>query len=150
MIYIDTCLLSASLLAGLFASFIFNKRDTQLQMTFDETQHKIYQLIVKERTIIFGKGLVLGILVSWFYMNWANELIANNLCSIIVITLATSIFFYTLSPKQHQMIRYLKGDQVYKWHKRGMRMRKLYMGSFLIGFIFYLLIIIKIYESQKK
>ena len=150
MICINICLLSAGLLGAMLLTMLVSNKNKyrDVKMNFTDKQKEIYSLIVKERSMIYFKGLVLGILVSMIYLYLSKELVSSNLCTIVAITMMVSIFFYLLSPKKHYMIRYMNSmEQVRKWHKIGKSMSRSYNVGFLFGLILYILVIFSIYHK---
>lgn len=149
MICINICLISAGLLGAMLGTMLLNNKNKYKKgtMGFNQKQQEIYSLIVKERSMIYFKGLVLGVLLSMIYLYLSNGLVSSNLCTIIAITLMVSVFFYLLSPKKHYMVHHMNNmTQVRKWHSIGKQMRHSYNVGFLFGLVLYILIIFSIHR----
>lgn len=146
MICINICLISAGLLGAMLTTMLSNNlKSKNEQMGFTQKQQEIYSLIVKERTMIYFKGLVLGVLVSMIYLYLSKGLVASNLCTIIAITLMVSTFFYLLSPKKNYMVQHMTSiEQVRKWNIIGKKMKRSHNVGFLFGLVLYILIIFSI------
>lgn len=146
MICINICLISAGLLGAMLTTMLSNNlKSKNEQMGFTQKQKEIYSLIVKERTMIYFKGLVVGVLVSMIYLYLSKGLVASNLCTVIAITLMVSTFFYLLSPKKHYMVQHMTSiEQVRKWNTISKKMKRSYNVGFLFGLVLYILIIFSI------
>ena len=154
MICINVCLISSGLLGAMLMTMLLSnkKQYNQNKLQFNDTQQKIYKLIARERGIIYFKGLILGVLLSSIYIYLTKDMITSNLCTVIAITMMTSVFYYLLAPKKHYMIQYMTSiEQARQWQKIGKKMRHSYNIGFLFGVVLYILVIFTIAnESQKK
>lgn len=110
----------------------------------DSNQTKIYLNIIQERSNIFTKGLLLGLIIScliaYYVYNTKKCKIINVFCIFIGITLLTTTIFYMLYPKTKYIIPYLNtSKQRIYWINIYKTFNRYKYISIIIGIILFIL-----------
>ena len=129
------------LLSSIFMMFLKDEKlFTNFMNTLDEDQKKIYFKIIRERTMLYIGGMLLGLFLGVVYLSM-NKKTGMNICAFITIVFVTQIVFYKVYPKSTYMLYHLdKKEQVSSWTDIYTYMKKIYMLSFLLAIISYILI----------
>ena len=144
MLCIKTCMLSTVIIFWFVSGMLVNKKTpvfTNLMNSLDDEQKQKFDMIVKERTIIFKKSLGGALVLTLILLlNLRNK--NMSLKKLICVSIVSSVFlmtlFYMIHPKSDYMVRHLKTqDQRDKWVKMKMDMgMKKYVGLGLGAFIY--------------
>ena len=129
------------LLSSIFMMFLKDEKlFTNFMNTLDENQKKIYFKIIRERTMLYIGGMLLGLFLGIVYLSM-NKKSGFNICAFITIVFITQIVFYKVYPKSTYMLYHLdKKNQVSAWTDIYTYMKKIYMLSFILAIISYILI----------
>lgn len=106
-------------------------------------QKAVYKEIVKERSNLYLKGLIVGSLLSGLYLCKTQGKVdpIKNSCIFVTIAMATQYAIYIFSPKSKYMLNKLHTrDQVVKWLEVYKEMKRKYHIGIILGIIGYYLI----------
>lgn len=114
-----------------------SKESKEFIKTLDMEQKKIYEKIKKERMNDYKIGLLLGFLISFFYM---KNIKGENICIFIGIMTLVANSYYLLKPKKNWMIENLKTMEQVKLHNSIYKKFR-YMTDYanFIGFIIFMI-----------
>lgn len=114
-----------------------SKESKDFIKTLDIEQKKIYENIKKERMNDYKIGLLLGFLISFFYM---KKIKLENICIFIGIMTLVANSYYLLKPKKNWMIENLKTMEQVKLHNSIYKKFR-YMTDYanFIGFIIFMI-----------
>ena len=129
------------LLSSIFMMFLKDEKlFTNFMNTLNDEQKNIYFKIIKERTMLYVGGMILGLLLGLIYLSM-NKKTGLNICAFITIIFITQIVFYKVYPKSTYMLYHLDDPkQVSAWTDIYTYMKKIYMLSFFMAIISYVLI----------
>ena len=129
------------LLSSIFMMFLKDEKlFTNFMNTLNDKQKNIYFKIIKERTMLYVGGMILGLLLGFIYLSM-NKKTGLNICAFITIIFITQIVFYKVYPKSTYMLYHLNDPkQVSAWTDIYTYMKKIYMLSFFMAIISYVLI----------
>ena len=129
------------LLSSIFMMFLKDEKlFTNFMNTLDEDQKKIYFKIIRERTMLYIGGMLLGLFLGVVYLSM-NKKTGMNICAFITIVFVTQVVFYKVYPKSTYMLYHLDDPkQVSAWTDIYTYMKKIYMLSFLLAIVSYILI----------
>ena len=129
------------LLSSVFMMFLKDEKlFTNFMNTLNDEQKNIYFKIIKERTMLYVGGMILGLLLGLIYLSM-NKKTGLNICAFITIIFITQIVFYKVYPKSTYMLYHLDDPkQVSAWTDIYTYMKKIYMLSFFMAIISYVLI----------
>ena len=124
------------LISSVFMMFF---RDEDLFNTFmdslDEKQQQLYNKIIKERTMIYLLGMFVGLVIGSIHFYYKR-----NICFFVCIVFVTQMIIYKIYPKSTYMLYHLdKKDQVNKWTDIYTYMKKIWISSFILSTIAYIL-----------
>ena len=129
----------------LFSSvFMMFLKDHNLFIKFMDTlnseQKEIYHKIIRERLSLYLGGMLLGILIGLIYLFYTKKS-ERSICIFIVIVFLTKMIVYKGYPKSTYMLYHLdKKEQVSAWTDIYRYMKKIWMLSFILAIISYVLI----------
>ena len=128
------------LLSSIFMMFLKDEKlFTNFMNTLDEDQKKIYFKIIRERTMLYIGGMLLGLFLGVVYLSM-NKKTGMNICAFITIVFVTQVVFYKVYPKSTYMLYHLDDPkQVSAWTDIYTYMKKIYMLSFLLAIVSYIL-----------
>jgi hypothetical protein len=129
------------LLSSIFMMFLKDEKlFTNFMNTLNDDQKNIYFKIIKERTMLYVGGMILGLLLGFIYLSM-NKKTGLNICAFITIIFITQIVFYKVYPKSTYMLYHLdRSEQVSAWTDIYTYMKKIYMLSFFMAIVSYVLI----------
>lgn len=129
------------LLSSIFMMFLKDEKlFTNFMNTLNKDQKKIYFKIIRERTMLYIGGMLLGLFLGFIYLSM-NKNTNMNICAFITIIFITQIVFYKIYPKSTYMLYHLdKQEQVSAWTDIYTYMKKIYMFSFILAIVSYILI----------
>ena len=129
------------LLSSIFMMFLKDEKlFTNFMNTLDEDQKKIYFKIIRERTMLYIGGMLLGLLLGFIFLSM-NKKSGMNICAFITIVFVTQLVFYKIYPKSTYMLYHLdKKEQVSAWTDIYTYMKKIWMLSFVFAIISYILL----------
>ena len=129
------------LLSSIFMMFLKDEKlFTNFMNTLNDDQKNIYFKIIKERTMLYVGGMILGLLLGFIYLSM-NKKTGLNICAFITIAFITQIVFYKVYPKSTYMLYHLDDPkQVSAWTDIYTYMKKIYMLSFFMAIVSYILI----------
>ncbi len=129
------------LLSSIFMMFLKNDNlFTNFMNTLNENQKNIYFKIIRERTMLYIGGMILGMVIGIIYL-LTNKKTNMNICVFITIIFITQLIFYKVYPKSTYMLYHLdKKNQVSAWTDIYTYMKKIYILSFILAIISYILI----------
>lgn len=129
------------LLSSIFMMFLKDEKlFTNFMNTLDEDQKKVYFKIIRERIMLYIGGMLLGLCLGVIYLSM-NKKTGMNICAFITIVFVTQIVFYKIYPKSTYMLYHLNDPkQVSAWTDIYTYMKKIYMLSFVLAIISYILI----------
>lgn len=107
---ISFCLLGAALLGSSVLTMMSSK-DSKVFKNFryllDDNQQQVYKSIIKERSMIYIQGLILGFILALIVTLNLKLKKRNRICLFIVIALGTNYLYYSLYPKSTYMLEHL-------------------------------------------
>ena len=129
------------LLSSIFMMFLKDEKlFTNFMNTLNDDQKNIYFKIIKERTMLYVGGMILGLLLGFIYLSM-NKKTKLNICAFITIIFITQVVFYKVYPKSTYMLYHLDDPkQVSAWTDIYTYMKKIYMLSFFMAIVSYVLI----------
>ena len=129
------------LLSSIFMMFLKDEKlFTNFMNTLDEDQKKVYFKIIREWIMLYIGGMLLGLCLGVIYLSM-NKKTGMNICAFITIVFVTQIVFYKIYPKSTYMLYHLNDPkQVSAWTDIYTYMKKIYMLSFVLAIISYILI----------
>ena len=129
------------LLSSIFMMFLKDEKlFTNFMNTLNDDQKKIYFKIIRERTMLYIGGMLLGLFLGIIYLSM-NKKSGMNICAFITIVFVTQLVVYKVYPKSTYMLYHLdKKNQVSAWTDIYTYMKKIYMLSFGMAIISYILI----------
>ena len=135
---------SAAIVILLSSVFMMFLKDHNLFLKFMNTlnnkQKEIYKRIIQERFLLYFGGMLLGIFLGLLYLYYSKKS-DRSICIFIVIVFVTKMIFYKGYPKSTYMLYHLdKKNQVSAWTDIYTYMKKIYMLSFGMAIISYILI----------
>jgi len=103
----------------------------------------LYDRITKERLSIFYKGMGIGFILSLAIVLWNNTRKAGAafrkgtvLTIVVGVTLLSSYFYYTLSPKSDYLLRHMETPaEREEWLKMYSTMKRNYHIGLLLGLV---------------
>ena len=112
----------------------------QLESTLNDKQQKIYEQIKKERMQDFRIGVIIGIILSYFYIRHINGGQFNTVCVYVGFTTLIANMYYMLKPKSLWMVEHLSTLEQVKLHNKVYKkMKYITAYSELLGFIIFAL-----------
>lgn len=117
------CLAAYGIL-GAFIGSQFAKTKTSLFSNFDKmlspNQKTAYLKIIRMRSSIFTRGLLIGLLVSFIVVSvlYKKKVMGAGkiTCLVISVTLITCYLFYQIHPKPDYILKYLDSrEQIQAW-----------------------------------
>ena len=129
------------LLSSIFMMFLKDEKlFTNFMNTLNKDQKNIYFKIIRERTMLYIGGMLLGLLLGFIFLSM-NKKSGMNICAFITIVFVTQLIFYKVYPKSTYMLYHLNDPkQVSAWTDIYTYMKKIYMLSFVLAIISYILI----------
>ena len=124
------------LISSIFMMFfrdedLFNK----FMDSLDEKQQQLYNKIIKERTMIYLLGMFVGLIIGSIHFYYKR-----NICFFVCIVFVIQMIIYKIYPKSTYMLYHLdKKDQVNKWMDIYTYMKKIWISSFILSTIAYIL-----------
>ena len=117
------------------------KTDTGIFEDFNrlltKSQQEIYKQIIRERSMIYISGMLLGLFLGMYYL-WKNPNDTYRFCKFLVIVYGVKLGFYYLFPKSPLMLYSLTTQkQVSAWADIYTEMKRRWITSLLLGFIGY-------------
>jgi len=110
---------------------LFNK----FMNSLDEKQQQLYNKIIRERTMIYLLGMFIGLILGSIHLYYER-----NICFFVFIVFITQMIIYKIYPKSTYMLYHLdKKDQVNKWMDIYTYMKKIWVSSFILSTIAYIL-----------
>ena len=107
--------------------------------TLNDDQKKIYFKIIRERTMLYIGGMILGMVLGFIYL-FMNKRTGLNICAFITIVLVTQLIFYKVYPKSTYMLYHLDNPkQVSAWTDIYTYMKKIWMFSFFLAIVSYII-----------
>lgn len=142
MVCTTSCSIAAIFLIGMiYQSFSVDKSDmySRFMATLSVSEKEKYERIVSERRKIYLSGYVIGLILSFLYiqMFYSKEKGGYSLlCIVAAITFLTSYFYYILHPKRQLMIVKLsKENQRREWVNIYKKMQYHYHMGIVLGMI---------------
>ena len=128
------------LLASIFMHLLKNEKmnDSFIKL-LNRKQNKIYDLIVKERTVIYISGTFIGLLFGFIFLFFYPKHKYKN-CLFITIIMVTKLLFYSLYPKSTYIMNHLNTkEQIKQWTNIYIHMKKIWFQSILLSITSYYL-----------
>jgi len=116
---------------------------TDYQNSLDAEQNIEYGKIVKERRLLYIKGLIVGIILAAAYLYYVTGTVnpMEHSCVVAAIVMFTQYMVYTLTPKSKYMVTMLKNsDQQSKWLDVYKFMKNRYHIGMLLGIVGYFIL----------
>ena len=142
MVCTTSCSIAAIFLIGMiYQSFSVDKSDmySRFMATLSVSEKEKYERIVSERRKIYLSGYVIGLILSFLYIQMFSSKEKGGyslLCIVAAITFLTSYFFYILYPKRQLMIVKLsKENQRREWVNIYKKMQYHYHTGIVLGII---------------
>jgi len=140
-----SCLISAVFLIGMIY-MTFSIANSQIILKYKsqlpENLQKIYEQITNERTTIYYKGYILGIILSLFiilgnvYLGHTILSTMSMVCLVLATSFITNYFYYILSPKKNWMLNHIKTpEQTKAWLEMYRKMQVYYHSGLVLGII---------------
>lgn len=134
MVCLNSCLISASLYAGILYVQLSGSTSVQkLTKLFSKEQLTRYHDIALERREIYIKGLILGAVIGIVLLFLVDGTPYSQGCIFSLSMGVVSYLYYTLSPKQPLMIAHLQKDQIPAWMEVRKEMSMKYHIGTLLG-----------------
>ena len=129
------------LLSSIFMMFLKDEKlFANFMNTLNKDQKNIYFKIIRERTMLYIGGMLLGLLLGFIFLSM-NKKSGMNICAFITIVFVTQLVFYKVYPKSTYMLYHLDNkNQVSAWTDIYTYMKKIYMLSFFLAIVSYILI----------
>jgi hypothetical protein len=129
------CVIAVGFIFATIATCCLSSKNFQdFYSNLNTEQKKIKNEIASERFKIYITGILIGCVLAALFYTWIQHKGKAKICILVSIIMATSYFFYILSPKSKYMISYLKsGEQVEQWLKIYKQMQFNYHIGFLLG-----------------
>ena len=141
---LNFCVLGAAFLGSSVLTMLASKQSKNFknfEKLLSKEQSQIHKGIVKERALIYFSGLVLGVLLAFLTMYFANLKPNNKVCVFIVVALGVNYLFYSLYPKSTYMIQHLNTkEQNEAWLRIYKEMKLRCKLGLLLGVIGYVLL----------
>ena len=142
---INYCLVGLTLLFSSIWMHIM-KKDNEVFQKFhkilDNEQKIKYYKIVTERLFIYVTGMIIGLLIGYYYYIHNREK-KYILCKILIIIYSIKLGFYYFFPKSPLMLYSLKSkEQTDAWADIYSEMKNRWIKSLFLGFISYLFLIV--------
>tara|TARA_B100001094_G_scaffold283080_1_gene295583 strand:+ start:1983 stop:2426 length:444 start_codon:yes stop_codon:yes gene_type:complete len=142
---INYCLVGLTLLFSSIWMHIM-KKDNEVFQKFnkilDNEQKNKYSKIVTERLFIYVTGMIIGLLIGYYYYIHNREK-KYILCKILIIIYSIKLGFYYFFPKSPLMLYSLKSkEQTDAWADIYSEMKNRWIKSLFLGFISYLFLIV--------
>ncbi len=142
---INYCLVGLTLLFSSIWMHIM-KKDNEVFQKFhkilDNEQKIKYSKIVTERLFIYVTGMIIGLLIGYYYYIHNREK-KYILCKILIIIYSIKLGFYYFFPKSPLMLYSLKSkEQTDAWADIYSEMKNRWIKSLFLGFISYLFLIV--------
>lgn len=140
-----TCSLSIIFILSMFY-MNYSMWDSQIMQKYQkqlpETLQNTYKEIIKERTIIYYIGYLLGFLLSLVIIYYNTQILKNKMgnlgmvCLVISVSFVVNYFYYILSPKSKWMLNEIKTEEQTKaWLEMYRHMQVYYHTGFVFGLI---------------
>ena len=128
------------LLSSIFMMFMKDEKlFTKFMNTLNDDQKNIYFKIIRERTMLYIGGMILGMVLGFIYL-FTNKRSGLNICVFITIVFVTQIVFYKVYPKSTYMLYHLDDPkQVSAWTDIYTYMKKIWMFSFFLAIVSYII-----------
>ena len=108
--------------------------------SLDDSQQQTYRSIVRERTMIYVMGMVLGLVLGFMYYR-KNPNDRYRLCKFLCIVYLVKLGFYYVYPKKPLMLYSLtKETQVKAWADIYTHMKTRWITSLMVGFVGYVVL----------
>ena len=125
--------------ASVYTSLVPSEEINKLRIMVSDDAAQAYDKISKERAILYGQGLLIGVvlafLVNIYYRSSSKNLFYKSLLFMFV-TLATAATYYNLMPKSDWMLNYLKTkEENDAWLQIYKTMKYRYITGFLFAAI---------------
>ena len=125
--------------ASVYTSLVPSEEINKLRIMVSDDAAQAYDKISKERAILYGQGLLIGVvlafLVNIYYRSSSKNLFYKSLLFMFV-TLATAATYYNLMPKSDWMLNHLKTPEENKaWLDIYKNMKQRYILGFIISAI---------------
>ena len=144
-----SCVVTCALAAGFFVAMLIiimnpykQKQLAEFLLLLSPEQILTYQRIHRERLHLYIVSLVMGLLLGFIYLQYAeHEKQVIKTCVFIVIVMGVNYLFYMLYPKSTMMIYHLTTENQIKEYKKIQRnyQFKYYFGMTL-GILSYVFI----------
>jgi len=122
------------IIATLSTCCLSNKNIQDFYANLNSNQKRIKDEINLERLKIYITGILFGCVNATLFYMFINKNGKAKLCLLLSIILATSYFYYILTPKSKYMVSYLEDkEQISKWLKIYKQMQYNYHLGFLLG-----------------
>ena len=128
-------LIGIGLLGASISTMLVTKEQTdQLRQVLSPELASKYDTIVKERTLHYIQGLLIGMIIAYFVLGFVmkNPNRFYRISAFFGITLFTTALYYLLMPKSDYMLNHLKGS---KENKAWLSVYKTMKYRYLIGFV---------------
>lgn len=139
------CVITCSLAVGFVAASLLvmiTKSDKHLKLrnALEEQSRGAYDKIVAERTKLFIKGSIIGLIAALLFYFWAKNKMNNVsiVCLFISIIFIVQVLFYILTPKSDYILNHIKTQEQAKlWYDVYKDMKFKYHLGFIIGIVGY-------------
>ena len=133
-----TCGIAFALIGGMIWIVITTNSSnfTKENINLTSDQMIVFERIKKRRFQIWTKGLLLGFLVAliaakFLPINGENM----SACAVSAIAMGVNYFYYMLSPKEEEMISYLRPEQIQGWTNVRKTMSRKYQIGMILGIV---------------
>jgi hypothetical protein len=129
-------LIGIGMLGATYATMSVNQEQhNKLTRLFNSELDEKYNNIVVERRNQYFQGLILGLIVSYFSMNYFQPIKTfHRITLYLAITIPISVIFYFLMPKSDWMLNHLKTPEENKaWLDVYKTMKYRYLIGFILG-----------------
>ena len=137
---INYCFIGLTLLFSSVSMSLENREKVEFVNFYnllDDQQKEKYEVIVRERLIIYVVGMVLGLGLGYYYYS-KNKGEKYIVCKSIIIMYLIKLGFYYFFPKSPLMLYSLHSkDQVQAWADIYSEMKNRWIHSIFVGFFAY-------------
>lgn len=131
-----TCAVAFAFIGGMLWLVVTSNNMNNFLSQLSPDQLVVLERIKKARFQIWTKGLLLGFVIALIaakFLPIGGENVSA--CTVAAIAMGTNYFYYMLSPKEEEMISYLRPEQIPAWLEVKNSMSRKYNIGMLCGFI---------------
>ena len=140
---VNYCLIGLTLLFSSVSMSLENREKVEFVNFYnllDDQQKEKYEVIVKERLIIYVVGMVLGLMLGYYYYS-KNKGEKYLFCKSLIIMYLIKLGFYYFFPKSPLMLYSLTTkEQTDAWADIYSEMKHRWKKSLIVGFFAYVIL----------